>query len=93
MAADPLSIGRRPAAVRSVRLAAAAPPPPALDLLEIGQQIAQAVGHARVDYCADWRAAVERLGELGEGDVVLTLGAGDVYRLAETLARTTEPGA
>jgi UDP-N-acetylmuramate--alanine ligase len=54
-----------------------------------GELVAQAVrsaGHALVDYCPDWRDAPERLAEVSEGDVVLTLGAGDIYRLAELLA-------
>jgi UDP-N-acetylmuramate--alanine ligase len=54
-----------------------------------GELVAQAVrsaGHARVDYCSDWRDAPARLAEVSEGDVVLTLGAGDIYRLAELLA-------
>lgn len=49
-------------------------------------------GHRRVEYCADWSAdAVSVLesraaaGRLGEGDVILTLGAGDIYRLAHRL--------
>jgi len=44
-------------------------------------------GHRHVEYRGDWREAAEVLaGEVGEGDVVLTLGAGDIYRLAEELA-------
>ena len=64
-----------------------------------GELVAQAVrsaGHARVDYCPDWRDAPERLAEVSEGDVVLTLGAGDIYRLGERLAaqmRTSGAGA
>jgi UDP-N-acetylmuramate--alanine ligase len=53
---------------------------------ELVARAVEAVGHARVDYCAGWREARERLGALGEGDVVFTLGAGDVYRLAQALA-------
>jgi UDP-N-acetylmuramate--alanine ligase len=53
---------------------------------ELVARAVEAVGHARVDYCAGWREARERLGALGEGDVVITLGAGDVYRLAQALA-------
>lgn len=52
---------------------------------ELVARAAQAVGHGRVDYCADWRTVPERLGAIDEGDVVLTLGAGDIYRLAEQL--------
>lgn len=44
-------------------------------------------GHRHVEYRGDWREAAEALaGEVGEGDVVLTLGAGDIYRLAEELS-------
>jgi UDP-N-acetylmuramate--alanine ligase len=44
-------------------------------------------GHRHVELCADWRRAPEALvAEVGEGDVVLTLGAGDIYRLAEEMA-------
>jgi len=43
-------------------------------------------GHRHVQYCGEWRHAPEVLAaEVGEGDVVLTLGAGDIYRLAEEL--------
>ncbi|MEO8275566.1 MAG: UDP-N-acetylmuramate--L-alanine ligase [Thermoanaerobaculia bacterium] len=54
---------------------------------ELVSRAAQAVGHGRVDYCADWRAVPERLAGIDEGDVVLTLGAGDIYRLAEALVK------
>ncbi len=48
---------------------------------------ARSSGHRHVEYCADWRQASEVLaGEVSAGDVVITLGAGDIYRLAETLA-------
>lgn len=52
---------------------------------ELVARAALAVGHPRVDYCADWRSAKSLLVDLDEGDVVLTLGAGDIYRLAEAL--------
>jgi UDP-N-acetylmuramate--alanine ligase len=48
-------------------------------------------GHRNVHYCPAWKDAPELLrglqGEagVGPGDVVITLGAGDVNRLAETL--------
>ncbi len=43
-------------------------------------------GHRHVRLCPDWREAPELLAsEVREGDVVLTLGAGDIYRLAELL--------
>jgi UDP-N-acetylmuramate--alanine ligase len=44
-------------------------------------------GHRRCALCSDWRALPERLAEtVTEGDLVLTLGAGDIYRLAHELA-------
>lgn len=48
---------------------------------------ARSRGHRRVEYCATWDAVRERLAaaEVGEGDVVMTLGAGDVYKLAVEL--------
>ncbi len=58
---------------------------------ELVARAVQAVGHARVDYCADWRAVPERLGAIDEGDVILTLGAGDIYRLAEKLVSGEVP--
>lgn len=50
-------------------------------------------GHRRVERAEDRAAASERLGEtVAPGDLVITLGAGDVYRLAEELvaAQTVE---
>jgi UDP-N-acetylmuramate--alanine ligase len=52
---------------------------------ELVARAARAQGHGRVEYCRDWQAAAALLGDLTPGDVVLTLGAGDVYRLAEQL--------
>jgi len=46
---------------------------------------ARAAGHGRVDWCPDWRDAAALLADLSADDVVLTLGAGDIYRLAEQL--------
>ena len=59
---------------------------------ELVARAAMAVGHARVDYCPDWRTAAGMLGAIGEDDVVLTLGAGDVYKLAHELVRMPEAG-
>ncbi len=43
-------------------------------------------GHRSVVRCGAWRAAEQRLrGNVCPGDLVLTLGAGDIYRLAERL--------
>jgi UDP-N-acetylmuramate--alanine ligase len=48
---------------------------------------ARECGHRHVSACPDWRDAPELLErEVAPGDVVITLGAGDVYRLAEVLA-------
>ena len=44
-------------------------------------------GHPSISGCGRWQAAADRLrSEVGEGDLVLTLGAGDIYRLAHRLA-------
>ena len=44
-------------------------------------------GHSSVAGCGPWQAASDRLRSgVGEGDMVLTLGAGDIYRLAHRLA-------
>lgn len=55
-------------------------------------EAARGSGHRHVEYCADWHQAAQALvGEVQEGDVVLTLGAGDIYRLAEELAAEGAP--
>ncbi len=52
---------------------------------------ARASGHRRVEYCPDWHDAPEVLApEVEAGDLVLTLGAGDVYKLARELASREE---
>ncbi len=49
-------------------------------------------GHRSIDYCDNWDDVPKRLAQasggdrFGEGDVILTLGAGDIYRLARQLA-------
>lgn len=44
-------------------------------------------GHRRVDYCSDWHDVAALLqDDLGPDDVVLTMGAGDIYRLAQRLS-------
>ncbi|MEM1205334.1 MAG: UDP-N-acetylmuramate--L-alanine ligase [Acidobacteriota bacterium] len=62
------------------------------DVVEAARQS----GHRRVQYAEDWRGLPEVLetmaaeGRLGEKDVVITLGAGDVYRLAHALVADSE---
>jgi len=53
---------------------------------ELVVQAARLCGHRHVLSCPDWRRAPELLADVAQGDVVLTLGAGDVYRLARRLA-------
>ncbi len=44
-------------------------------------------GHPSVSGCGPWQAAPDRLrSQVGEGDLIFTLGAGDIYRLAHRLA-------
>ena len=45
-------------------------------------------GHRNVERCRDLDGVVERLREegIGEGDVVMTMGAGDIYRWGQRLA-------
>ena len=53
---------------------------------ELVVQAAKACGHRRVCYCPDWDQAMAELApNVQEGDLVLALGAGDVYRLAMRL--------
>ncbi len=55
-------------------------------------------GHRRVEHCADWGDVPRLLAGLddgerpGPGDVILTLGAGDVYRLARQLGEERQKG-
>jgi UDP-N-acetylmuramate--alanine ligase len=61
---------------------------------EMVVQAARQSGHHNVVYCPDWRGAPEILAlDIEPGDVVLTLGAGDIYRLARRLVQETEPAA
>ncbi len=57
---------------------------------ELVVQAARAAGHGRVDSCPDWRATPELLSGVSADDVILTLGAGDIYRLARELAGAPE---
>lgn len=53
---------------------------------------ARSSGHRRVDYCQDWQDVGQMLAEeVGSGDVVLTLGAGDIVRLARQLVAAEAP--
>ena len=51
---------------------------------------AQASGHRRVQYCADWTDVPALLDDVADGDVILTLGAGNIVRLAEQLCGLAE---
>ncbi|MFL6192693.1 MAG: UDP-N-acetylmuramate--L-alanine ligase, partial [Thermoanaerobaculia bacterium] len=55
-----------------------------------GEMVVEAAhrsGHRNVHYCPAWQDAPELLrGEAGPNDVIVTLGAGDVNRLAQRLA-------
>ncbi len=45
-------------------------------------------GHRHVELCPDWHDIPALLrNEVNPGDVILTLGAGDIYRLAEELSK------
>ena len=52
---------------------------------ELVARAARAAGHGRVDYCPSWREVPALLADCGAGDVILTLGAGDIYRLGQAL--------
>jgi UDP-N-acetylmuramate--alanine ligase len=55
---------------------------------ELVVEAARRGGHRNVHYCPHWKDAPQLLrGEVGSNDVVFTLGAGDVNRLAEELVR------
>jgi UDP-N-acetylmuramate--alanine ligase len=59
---------------------------------EMVVQAARRSGHRKVHYCPRWQDAPELLeGLVKEGDVVLTLGAGDVVCLANELVAQGEP--
>ena len=55
---------------------------------ELVVRAARDSGHRNVQHCRDAQHAAELLDEhgIGAGDVVLTLGAGDVYRWGRELA-------
>jgi UDP-N-acetylmuramate--alanine ligase len=54
---------------------------------ELVVEAARASGHRNVRFCADWRELPPLLAAaVGDGDVLLTMGAGDVYRLGQALA-------
>ncbi len=46
---------------------------------------------ARVDYLPDWQQAADRAAELaGEGDIIMTLSCGDVYRIVPQVLEALE---
>jgi UDP-N-acetylmuramate--alanine ligase len=54
-------------------------------------EAARASSHRGVEFCADWRQAPERLrARVKEGDLILTMGAGDIVNLARLLAAEAE---
>ena len=56
---------------------------------ELVVEAAMRSGHRNVRYCPSWQDAPDVLrDEVAAGDVVITLGAGDVNRLAQLLAQT-----
>jgi UDP-N-acetylmuramate--alanine ligase len=53
---------------------------------EMVVRAARESGHRSVRFCADWKDVPPLLdGLVGPGDAVLTLGAGDIYRLGRLL--------
>jgi UDP-N-acetylmuramate--alanine ligase len=53
---------------------------------ELVVEAARASGHRNVRFCPDWRELPAALAEtLGPGDLLLTMGAGDVYKLGHSL--------
>jgi UDP-N-acetylmuramate--alanine ligase len=60
-----------------------------------GEMVADAArrsGHRNVHYCPAWKDVPALLdGEVGPGDVLITLGAGDVNRLAQKLVEEKTP--
>jgi UDP-N-acetylmuramate--alanine ligase len=54
-----------------------------------GEGLYQAIkrrGHLQVEFVSDKEQIAERLaGQLKRGDIALTLGAGDIYKVAEAL--------
>ncbi|HEX6971379.1 MAG TPA: Mur ligase family protein, partial [Limnochordia bacterium] len=73
-------------------------PPPERPIEGVsGQQLAEAVARrepGRVHFCPSWQAAVETLlQEVRPGDVVLTMGAGDIGKAAYELYQRLQAGA
>ena len=81
--------GRRPGrGQRRLRVARAAGP---RRHRRAGGRGRPASGHRNVRYCPSWKDAPGMLGEMvREGDVIVTLGAGDVNRLAKQLVEDGE---
>jgi UDP-N-acetylmuramate--alanine ligase len=60
---------------------------------EMVVEAARRSGHRNVHYCPSWQDAPALLaGEVHEGDVIVTLGAGDVNRLGQRLVDDEENG-
>ena len=58
---------------------------------ELVVEAAKRSGHRHVTLCDDWAKADKDLAdEVSPGDVILTLGAGDIYRLGEMLVAEEE---
>jgi UDP-N-acetylmuramate--alanine ligase len=58
---------------------------------ELVVDAARASGHRNARFCADWRDVPALLASaVGSGDAILTLGAGDIYRLGRQLALEEE---
>jgi UDP-N-acetylmuramate--alanine ligase len=57
---------------------------------ELVVEAARASGHRNVHHVGHWRELPPLLAEaIGDGEVVLTMGAGDIYRLGQQLAATS----
>lgn len=57
---------------------------------ELVVDAARASGHRAVVHCGEWSQSPSLLGDVGPDDVVITLGAGDIYRLAEQLVSSED---
>ncbi|MFN7961896.1 MAG: UDP-N-acetylmuramate--L-alanine ligase [Thermoanaerobaculia bacterium] len=58
---------------------------------ELVVEAARASGHHNVELCPNWRELPSRLASVAEpGDLIITLGAGDIYQLGRALAASGE---